>query len=187
MHTARMSPCVHSSRNTRSLASYPCVPVGGWVRAWAPARRVAVVGLALGLSVSLFNALVIVSLHGVWGRLFSEDADVIALVARVLLIYAVFAILDGGVAVRASCIPMHGRCACACVYGPTHACLCAYAYAWIRAKAPLHIGLCAPRWIGACVCTLCTDACLGAACVHAFGSWRRASCVARGGSGLAPS
>ena len=54
----------------------------------------------MGLAVSLFNSLLIVSVHQHWGKLFSEDPDVVLMVGQVLLIYAVFAIFDGALAVR---------------------------------------------------------------------------------------
>jgi len=52
------------------------------------------------MCVSVFNALLLAALHDPWAAAFSEDPAVVAMVSRLVLVYAVFAIFDGGNAVR---------------------------------------------------------------------------------------
>ena len=97
-----MQPWAGAFRRSVAMSPAPVVAIDHrfWGAGRSIARRVALVGTCMGLAVSLFNSLLIVSVHQHWGKLFSEDPDVVLMVGQVLLIYAVFAIFDGALAVR---------------------------------------------------------------------------------------
>ncbi|KAJ3026372.1 hypothetical protein HK097_006466, partial [Rhizophlyctis rosea] len=63
------------------------------------ARSISLVALALGLSVAIFNSTSLILVRNHWGRLWTDDADVISLIAQTLPLCAIFQLSDaiGGV------------------------------------------------------------------------------------------
>jgi len=63
------------------------------------AKRSAVVGTMMGLCTALGSSVILLCIRNFWGYLFSDDEEVVHLVASVLLIYSIFAVFDGAQAV----------------------------------------------------------------------------------------
>ena len=74
-----------------------CVRVGQCLGDLRPVAAQTAIRAALVITVALFcvNAVFIFSVRSFWGEVFTSDADVIAMVARILPILAVYTVFDG--------------------------------------------------------------------------------------------
>lgn len=74
-----------------------CVRVGQCLGDLRPVAAQTAIRAALVITVALFciNAVFIISVRSFWGEVFTSDADVIAMVARILPILAVYTVFDG--------------------------------------------------------------------------------------------